>query len=274
MEVKKVVEDLELVNDVNTLSIEDLAEKYLTDEESYKKFITKYGDFFINNPNYRCRVLPLFKKISLFIESGNEKYPEPEFYEKKGVIEDRMNKTLNEANGDSNYTYEEIYNFIFTIGANKVPGDCNLGRYYTLVKGVCEASKKYDRKDGSIHDFLTTMYSNLNDIYSREDMSNFVSNYLNTHSLARECNDTNYLYFVNYMLANHTSEIDSTFIEDAQDVMKVSELLNKMTINFFDCNYEDYKKVADKTKKNINYYLKCKNNKENISKRKIKQLFT
>lgn len=275
MEIKKIVEDLELANDVNMLSLDKLENKYLKDEETYKRFLDKYGAYFDKNANYRCRVIPLYKKITTFMEKGNDKFKVPEFYEKKGVITYRMNQTLNEQMKEhADYSSMALFNFICMLGADIVSCDSSVTRYNSLINSMYEAAKKYEQKNGSLHDFLPTIYSNMDKIRCREDVKELTNDYLNEHSLSRECNDINFLYFVNYMLGVNDREVDASFLEDAHDVMKVSDALNKMSFYGMDCNYEVYKKTADRTKGNIKYFNQERNRLENKSKRKIKQLFT
>ena len=46
MALEKEIRELKLISDINKLSIDDLEEKYLKDEKTYKKFINDYTTAF------------------------------------------------------------------------------------------------------------------------------------------------------------------------------------------------------------------------------------
>ena len=78
METKKIIEKLEIISDINDLSLEDIANKYLSSKENYDEFLQKYSDIFVYGPLYQLRVFPEYKKIMDVINYGNIMYPSKE----------------------------------------------------------------------------------------------------------------------------------------------------------------------------------------------------
>lgn len=276
MEIKKIVEELRLVNDVNLLSLEELEEKYLGNEEEYKDFFQNYVGFFNNHPTYQLRIADKYEKINELLKRGNAKYDNNENEDMYKTMLKWMNITLSQFRVSENQQCEDQiqseYVLYDMLGLNSLK---NRPSYNDMVSGVYEAVKKYAEKDGSISDFQAYLSSKVNIIKSREDAIKIVEDYISTHSLTNECNDINFLLFVKYMVVMYGKEIDEELLSDCKDVVAASQVLQTMG---YECDgyYTDqeYNKVASKTLKRIKEYEKDKEQEESKGRRKIRQLFT
>ena len=275
MEVKKLVENLELVNDISSLSLEELEEKYLKDKSTYETFIKNYGDYFNSHLLYQLRVSDQFPKIIEFTKRGNEKYPSLESSEIINSMFDWMEKSKKEFRigyGDSlEDQIQSTYLLFNEIGVNKSKKSRS---YEDVVKGIYEASKKYEGKTDSLHSFMTDLYLKIDSIKTKEDALSFVGDYLNKNPLMEECNDIYYLFFVNYVMFANGQEVDREFLEDCENVIKVGKVLQHMELVSGNFDKDDYERVASKTLKNIDEFKQKRENKEKKARRRIKELFS
>lgn len=267
METKKIVEELERVNDINTLSLAELANKYLKDEETYNEFITNYGEFFVNGLLYQLRAIPHFRKIANLVESGTIMYQSEENEEKAKKIYKSIDHILNRFKTRSLVQDESQANALFTdlVGAERCS---EAKRYEKVVTGILDAAKKYEASDNnSIDEFVFFALRVAKN--HKEEYNEIINKYMDEHKLAYLCNDVNFLYFINYMLKLRASYVDKEFIDDSKNVILESISLNenKLPNNNKNSSDKNYFKVAKYTLKNI-YKYENKKEKEEIKKLK------
>ena len=56
MEIKEAIKRVSLANDINLLSLQELADKYLKSQTCYDRFLKDYAEMFCNNDIYQLRV--------------------------------------------------------------------------------------------------------------------------------------------------------------------------------------------------------------------------
>lgn len=271
METKRIIEELEEINDINTLSLNELIDKYFENEDKYKKFIKNYGDIFVNKLLYQLRVFSYHKKIMDLIENGNSMYKDEECEKIGKDIVASIDKIYNKFKIGSLQQDEIQARSLFTdlVGVNKTK---SIKGYESIVSGIYDVAKKYENRDGNsleeYLDFAMFMRASVDTIENSRYI-NAIEKYKKSHNLAYLCNDVNYLYFVNYILKLKTSYVDDEFINDSIEVIKTSLELNdfKFVTSKSDINEKDYNKVAKYTLKNILKYKKRKD-KEEIKKLK------
>jgi len=271
MEIKKILDELEKVNDINTLSLNDLMDKYFVSEEKYKDFLTNYGEYFTKGLLYQFRVIAYYRKITDLVVNGNKKYADDENKEIQRKMFESMDYILNKYK-TRNLVQDEIQSrslFTDMVGASRIN---EITGYEKIVSGIYDVAKKYDSRDGNnIDEFaLYALFSSYNLKFNNNSYEKAIKKYMDEHNLAYLCNDVNFLFFVNYMLKQKGSIIDEEFINDSKKIIELSLLLNKNQLPNENKNVSDknYKRVARYTMKNISRYEK--NNKNNQVK-KIKK---
>ncbi len=254
MELKETIEELKLINDINTKSLEELAEEYLSSEEKCDDFFNEYGQLFFKKIHYQLRVSENYEKILDLLNYGKIMYPkennEMTFNEIDQII--KYNLKNYDLRGKVDDLGQSQTLFINDLGADKCR---TTPKYDKIVTGIYNAALNYsDKGKYDIKDFKSfidlTRFS-----YDQMSVKRAINKYIYDHPLMKECKDVNYLYFVNYMLRKDKDLIDDKeFIEDAIDVIEASMILfdydsldDKEKIN----KYKDYKKVAKFTLKNI-----------------------
>lgn len=256
METKKIVEELERANDINTLSLKELMDKYLTSEEKYKEFLINYGNYFNNRLTYQFRVIAYYKKIMDFIQIGNQMYNDSENLEIQKKILEYIDYNLNKYY-TRNLLQDEIQSkaiFVNMIGDFK---SRDVKRYEKIVSDILDVAKKYDSRDNNEIDKYETYVSFTSNKSKYDDA---IKKYMDAHTLAYLCNDVSFLYFVNYMLLEKAGNVDDEFIYDSKQVIDTSLQLNAKRMYNKNISDKDYKKVAKYTLKNISKYERNKDN--------------
>ena len=152
MEVKNVIEELKIVKDINELDLNDLANKYLSNEDNYNYFAKNYYNYFNSNFLYQFRTFENYKKIKDLFYYGYLMYPNNEGDQYLGILS-TMNYNLDNYNLS---TFSEDYGqsislFMNMVGADKVEKEEN---YEKLTSNVVAAAEKYEKNNGkSIGDF-------------------------------------------------------------------------------------------------------------------------
>ena len=248
MKVKELIENLELENDLNLLTLDELKEKYLISGESYSYFIERYCNLFLNNPEFQSRTIPSFSNVRGMIEQGNRMYPTPENAHARNEISEKMNSI--KFNDQLNNPEKARIEFLSLVRAkdNGLPG-----YYESVVDRACTASKLYESCDDSICDFMSTIYVQLDGVKSEDDLKKIVNDYIETHDLMKLCNNLGYLYFVNYVLSRlHPLEISPKFVRDCEDVIEVNKILGGIGYP----TRRTYAVLANETKKYIDKYYR------------------
>lgn len=261
MERKEVVERLVLADDVNTLDLNDLANKYLCNEEEYVEFLNKYANMFVASPLYQLRAFNEYRKIAELVETGTIMYPSKENDDKAIRVLSEINYNLNSFNLKDKIDDELQAKFLLftSIGETKSKLSNN---YEQIISGMCNAALKYENKDNnSIDDFKD--YIELYQYTNKNSVSKAYDHYAENHSLIDLCNNIYFLYYANLLINSYPSSVDEEFIKDVEDVILSSKVIEKAYLNKNHQTYKNYVRVAKFTEKSIKKF-------QNNSKKLIK----
>jgi hypothetical protein len=263
MEVKKVLSELEIANDINVLSIEELEEKYLSDGKKYGEFLEKYATYFTSHLMYQLRVVDQYEKIAELLYEGNQKYTDSNYVELFEKVLSGMETSSREyrvSGARVDDKYEALYLFNSTI----TPEDSISTRYIDLVDGIYHGALEYSKcSNDSINDLFLTLYYKLKkDNIDKNGVEEIVKQYSSEHNMMDLCNNKNFLYFANYMMSQNRSQVDVKFIDDVKNVIKTSEFLQNMGFVDEDLNKNEYNKLAQFTIRNFAKYRKLAKQKE------------
>lgn len=255
MELKEIVENLRLANDINTLSIEELANKYLSSRKRYYDFIKKYSEFFVYSPLYQFRVFKQYNKILDLIEFGHVMYniPSLDQLEKNILCQINRNLTYYRLNSYRDDEFQAKWVLEEAIGKHKV----NSGESYEeLTKGMFDAAENYSKNKLSHLEVMDYLYS----INTYDDLKKEIlfDSFCEKNPGLKNCNNLNFLYFANYMLRLNPSVVDEQFIKDISNVISESEYIYKNDLYNGNVDKRDYKKISKLTFKNIKKYEKNK----------------
>lgn len=266
MEIKEAIKRVSLANDINLLSLQELADKYLKSKTSFDRFLKDFEKMFVCKTLYQLRVNDKYNKISELINYGYLMYPSDrnEIYTKRILSEINLNLEDRKTERYYDSVQQSLFLFLNTLGADKCK---HVEKYDQIIKGMDRAVKKYEGKNNkSLYDFplfLNTLRYKVNPAEFDESLSYYIS----THPLIKECKDIYFLYFANYVLAK-CNEVDPVFIQDVKDVIEVSKTFDRYVIRSIE-NNKDYKKVAKLTLKNIKKYENNLIDKEEDYSRKL-----
>ncbi len=258
MELKKIAKKISLANDINTLSIEDLANKYLKSKTTYEKFLKDYEEMFGNDSIYQLRVFNKYEKIEKLLDYGYVMYPSDKSEDLTKNILSYMDYNLkyNNYNKIKEDVAHSDYSFDIITGAYRAKHE---ETYEQKIKGMDKAIKKYEACKGKTLEDFGLFANMIRYCVNPENFDRHLSLYMETHPLMRECNDIYYLYFVNYVLSKNNI-VDPKFIDDAKSVIGVSRIFDRQLIHPIIKN-KDYNRVAKYTLKNIKRY------EENLARR-------
>ena len=245
MEIKKLVEELELVNDINIMSIKDLETKYLESEEKYKEFLNNYTDYFQRNILYQLRVYPHYKKILELVDAGHKKYENVNNNKKLLEIMD-YNTDKYKLNRNSDDEIQAKFLLFETIGKNKTKGNAN---YESVVEGIYNSALNYGKKDVEVDGIMDYLYfvMGFNDSKHYKEL---YEDFSSRHPFTNELNNINFLYFANYLINSKPSIVTEDFIDDVKKIISASIDIEKVGMSR-NKNFDDYKKVANFTLKSI-----------------------
>ena len=271
MDAKKVSEELQVVNDTYKMSYEELENKYLKDEDTFKYFLKNYSDIFTRDILFQVRALPAYQKVSKIFHAGEERYPNIELneYQNYTLKEIDNHKVLDEEIYGNEYYLQAIWIFLNSLGSEKITGKND---YYIIVNSIVNSSLRYNEDESfSLINFYRFVNTMVEEVHDEKQLQECFDKYVNDHPLLKECNNTSFLLFVNYMINFRKRDVDSNFIDDATKVIYASKIARKME-NDDTKSYKSYDSLTKVTLKNIKKYCKDKEKKEKKEKKKIKQL--
>ena len=257
MEVVEAAKRVRLANDINTLSLEELKEKYLSSEKASEMFLEEYGELFGRDLFYQYRVFDQLGKISQLVDYAYNTYPTEKNDKNAAIVYYRADFILNKE--DYLTRQEDIQNAKFSF--NVETGACKSKRndsYAKILNGMDEAAEKYKNIGHSLDDF--TVFLNMLRYSVTPDGFDFnLGVYIKEHPLMKECKDIYFLYFANYVISrtryevHNGVEVDPEFIKNVKDVINVSRIFDKQVIRPI-IDSSDYERVAKYTLKNIRQY--------------------
>lgn len=256
MELKETVENLRLANDINMLSTEELANKYLSSSRRYSDFIKKYAEFFVYSPLYQLRAFKQYDKILELIDYGHV------MYNIKGLDQLEKNILCQINRNVTNYRLNMLRDDEFqakwvleeSIGKHKVN---NEESYEEVVKGMYDAADRYSKRKITHSEIMDSLYC-INALVTGKDKEEMFKRVCEKYPNLKNCNNIDFLYFANYMVRLKPSVVDDEFIEDIFNVIDESEFIFKNGFDDGSTNRRDYKKLAKATLKNVKAYEKKK----------------
>lgn len=269
MELKETIEELKLINEVNTKSLNELADEYLSNKEDANEFLQKYGFIFLRKPLYQLRVADKYEKILELFNYGNLMYPneDNDFFDHNIKTMINYNLKAYDLRSKTDDLSQAQILFSNSLGADKCR---KIPSFEELISGIYDASIKYDLKGKySIEDYRTflevTTYN-----YDKKSLELAIEKYKKDHPLMQLCKDKNYLFFVNFMLCSKKDLVDKSFIDDSYDIIETSLILFSDSLKDKETrkDYKEYKKLAKFTINNIKTYEK-ENLKEDNKSRKL-----
>ena len=270
MEIKKEANELKLINDINMLSLDELRAKYLKDEATYNKFVEDYALAFRHRLNYQLRIADQYDSIYRIFKEGIEKYPSDHAIDRTADMVNMMayvrdKYAVNDAmRSDDKYQAHAL--FFGLVGADRIKHSCPT--YEEVVNGIYSSCYDYEnRGEDEITNYLDFMREVVSTSSNIDDVKREIERYQDEHPLCKRCNDLSYLYFVNYMLKQQASQVDEEFLYDAEDIIIISKMLNKINDSSRK-EKSDYSRVARYTLRNIRSFRKTM---VNDTKKEIKE---
>ena len=253
MELKELQKNLNLANDINTLNIKELGNKYLCNKESYSEFIKDYGDFFNSHLLYQLRIYEQYKKITELLSYGNIMYPDKTNELKEKNILYNINSNVQKYKLAEIREDELQAKYLFNVAIGKEKNKKERKSYEEVVSGMNEAAINYSKKDVSIGELGSYIYflTKYESEYNRETS---IRNFLNKNQISKCFNNVDFLYLANYIIKTESNLVDEKFIDDVKGIIEISEMLN----NYNHKKDLDYKKVAKYTLNSVKKYEKQK----------------
>lgn len=275
MELKKVIENLELKTAINNLSQEELIEQYCTSKEEYEKFLKVVTRIFVGRQLYPILISNQYEKLIKAIESAranglNDEVEDSLAYEEAILkeIDYHRNQTIFDIYGEDYCQAHAL--FESAIGATRTKNDKNgfSGRMKEMHRCALIAASDDELSASKFGEVVGTLNA-LN--LSKEERMSWLEAYYREHPKAKLCCDINFLYLANYVLVSHTSACTEDFIELVKSVSSIS-MMSYDEIAPNDFSIDDYRRVLKKVNQNINSF-ENKKEKENKPKSKIKEFF-
>lgn len=275
MELKKVIENLEIKSDISNLSSQELKDKYCSTKEEYEKFLKVLSRVFVGRKLYPILVSNMYDKIISLIsfarKSGvNNDVVDSLAYETAILeeIEYHQKQTIFDIHGEDYCQAHALFEGI--IGSTNTKKDPS--RFADKMKGMHECALIVQSDDKLSATEFGKVMGTLKALNLPEEQHNaWLDAYYKEHPKAQLCCNLNFLYLANYILRSHPSSCTDEFIELVKSVSSIS-IMSYKEIAKEDFSIEDYKKAFKTVNKNINK-LENQREKENRPKRKIKDFF-
>lgn len=280
MELKRVLENLIIKDDINNLSVEELTEKYGSSPEGYEVFLDTFSRIFVNRRLYPIIILSKYDKIDKFLRC-NAEYDKGRTLELDHEIRENMRREKSVGYTKAEEDSEQAkYVFGDDLGVTYFrPFD----KFENIIKNIRETAEKLE--DVNLADVSKEEYTNYLRSISLaskngkdEDMlRKAVNKYYEGHESMKFCYDPWFLVTANYLLSSEAFENNDEFKSFVREVIDVS--LNVAPISLENVpdeyNNKSYRKLAKKTLKKLAKLDEKEKNNTNVYgiRRKIKKLF-
>lgn len=280
MELKRVLENLIIKDDINNLSVEELTEKYGSSPEGYEVFLDTFSRIFVNRRLYPIIILSKYDKIDKFLRC-NAEYDKGRTLELDHAIRENMRREKSVGYTKAEEDSEQAkYVFGDDLGVTYFrPFD----KFENIIKNIRETAEKLE--DVNLADVSKDEYTNYLRAISLaskngkdEDMlRKAVNKYYEDHESMKFCYDPWFLVTANYLLSSGSFEKNDEFKSFVREVIDVS--LNVAPISLENVsgeyNNKSYRKLAKKTLKKLAKLDEKEENNTNVYgiRRKIKKLF-
>lgn len=273
--MNEVVEQLKVLNDLVKENKDVLKEKYLNDKETYGEFLRKFTEFFASRRMFQLRVSRQYDKILDLIQEGNRKYSNKENDANLAILLSEI--TLSSRNyrvNDSDFrdAEESISLYKHYIGLDNLDSQMT---YADSIDTVTKAGEKYleIRNTGAIKDLAKNVYRDITTSNSLDTAKKQVKTNLDdkTRKALELCNNEDFLLFANYTI-NFSKSADGNFIEDIQNIVNLSRILQTIGLVKDDFKKDNYNKLIEFTSKSLKKYVKDKENQDKAILKKAKRL--
>lgn len=273
--MNEVVEQLKVLNDLVKENKDVLKEKYLNNKETYGEFLRKFTEFFASRRMLQLRVSRQYDKILDLIQEGNRKYSNKENDANLAILLSEI--TLSSRNyrvNDSDFrdAEESISLYKHYIGLDNLDSQMT---YADSIDTVTKVGEKYleIRNTGAIKDFAKNVYRDIATSNSLDSAKKQVKTNLDdkTRKALELCNNEDFLLFANYAI-NFSKSADGNFIEDVQNIVNLSRILQTIGLVKDDLKKDNYNKLIEFTNKSLKKYVKDKENQDKAILKKAKRL--
>lgn len=280
MELKRVLENLRIKDDINNLNVEELTEKYGSSPEGYEVFLDTFSRIFVNRRLYPIIILSKYDKIDKFLRC-NAEYDKGRTLELDHAIRENMRREKSIGYTKAEEDSEQAkYVFGDDLGVMYFrPFD----KFENIIKNIKETAEKLENVN--LTDVSKDEYTNYLRSISlaskngkdEEMLRKAVNKYYEDHESMKFCYDPWFLVTANYFLSSEAFENNDEFKSFVREVIDVS--LNVAPISLENVsdeyNNKSYRKVAKKTLKKLAKLDEKEENNTNIYgiRRKIKKLF-
>ncbi len=280
MELKRVLENLIIKDDINNLSVEELTEKYGSSPEGYEVFLDTFSRIFVNRRLYPIIILSKYDKIDKFLRC-NAEYDKGRTLELDHAIRENMRREKSVGYTKAEEDSEQAkYVFGDDLGVTYFrPFD----KFENIIKNIKETAEKLE--DVNLADVSKDEYTNYLRSISlaskngkdEEMLRKAVNKYYEDHESMKFCYDPWFLVTANYLLSSGAFEKNDEFKSFVREVIDVS--LNVAPISLENVsgeyNNKSYRKLAKKTLKKLAKLDEKEENNTNVYgiRRKIKKLF-
>ncbi len=267
MEERKALRVLKEIDDLNSLSLKELEEEYLKDSDSVETFIKDQSEVFDRRRLYSLYMFDKYEKLEKLLSDANYKYPESFVYtdtEREYLnIKNRMNidkwKSRTDHNQFTEDKLEAEWMFKRMLGLNN--SDASNYSHEKVIKRIYRSALLYEKQRALNYDFTNEYIDKATSaIKNPERLRDTLIDFAKEHKMYGTM-DKEYLYFVNYMLLYHPSEVDERLINNARCTMKLSNVLSKIGDDeYYTKEYKrEYKKLSTFTEHNIKEHQRIKN---------------
>lgn len=280
MELKRVLENLIVKDDINNLSVEELTEKYGSSPEGYEVFLDTFSRIFVNRRLYPIIILSKYDKIDKFLRC-NAEYDKGRTLELDHEIRENMRREKSVGYTKAEEDSEQAkYVFGDDLGVTYFrPFD----KFENIIKNIRETAEKLE--DVNLADVSKEEYTNYLRSISlaskngkdEEMLRKAVNKYYEGHESMKFCYDPWFLVTANYLLSSEAFENNDEFKSFVREVIDVSFNVAPISLENVpdEYNNKSYRKLAKKTLKKLAKLDEKEKNNTNVYgiRRKIKKLF-
>lgn len=265
MELERVKKELELKNDINSLKVNEIVDKYAKNIESATELLRKVSTLY-GEALYPLHMLDRHTKIENIVDEVTSKYDTEENRGYANYVKNRISKEFRSFNSYSDaydFQGQAEYIFHYRLGANYFNNQFGLSyenTCKTLYDKLNEFEYIYNEDDMCVHPkSLVEQYNCMYKgkpyggvVYSKDTLNKFYDNI----PLMNLCFDKEYLLLASYLLdSKKVSEEDKERIIDiTNNVIYISLNCNPIGEKEATFNKREYSKVAKKTRSNIKDY--------------------
>lgn len=280
MELKRVLENLRIKDDINNLSVSELTEKYGSSPEGYEVFLDTFSRIFVNRRLYPIIILSKYDKIDKFLRC-NAEYDRGRTLELDHAIRENMRREKSVGYTKAEEDSEQAkYVFGDDLGVTCFrPFD----KFENIIKNIRKTAEELEGV--SLTDVSKEEYTNyLRSFHfisqngkNEEMLRKVVDKYYEDHESMKFCYDPWFLVTANYFLSSGAFEKNDEFKSFVREVINISLDVAPISLKNISNEYSEksYRKLAKKTLKKLAKLDEKEEDNTNVYgiRRKIKKIF-